>query len=451
MRLRKATLNCWSRVESLDGRLLFLLLFGLGVTVRMLGSIFLKTYLDLTRYEMERAALSLAHTGRLADPYMIPTGYTAHVAPGYAAILALIFHFFGDGPLGELVKNFVSSAAAAAQYALLPAIVPALGIPRRAGIVAGFLGALLPLKYSTEVIGDWESAFAGLALALLIWATARAWKRERFTARLGAWHGVAWGLAILISSNLLVVLAGVTLAGFFTAGRARPRAYIRYAAALACATLLCLAPWAWRNERRLGALIFTRSNFGLELRVSNNDLATPLDLSNFKNGVYRTYHPLTNLQEAEAVKAMGEPAYNRDRLRLAVRWIEANPARFADLTAHRFLYTWFPDTSARSRDAMLWCETIAAALGLVLLWRAEPRYAALLIATLVSYTAIYCFIQVLTRYRYPIDWILLICGTYFATAVAEEIAARRHARGRALPLYGQPNLSTYSGNAGASQ
>jgi len=39
----------------------------------------------------DRVAASLLRTGRFADPYLIPSGPTAHLPPLWPAILALIF------------------------------------------------------------------------------------------------------------------------------------------------------------------------------------------------------------------------------------------------------------------------------------------------------------------------------------------------------------------------
>jgi hypothetical protein len=372
---------------------------------------------------MERAALSLAHTGRLADPYLIPTGYTAHVAPGYALLLAAIFRIFGTGYIAEIVKELVSSSAAAAQYAFLPLIAPALGIGRRAGIAAALFGAFYPVKFAAEVVGDWEASFAGLALVLLIWAVAATWRTRNFTASRGAWQGLGWGAALLISPSLLPILIVTVALGFFLLGRRRPGQYLAYAAAMSLMTALCLAPWAWRNQRVLGAPVFTRSNFGLELWLSNNDLAGPLEPENDSSRLYHALHPSENLREAEAVRRMGEVAYNRDRLRLGLRWIRAHPRRFAILTAERFLYTWFPRTG-RPRDAVLWCLTITSALGLTALWRSQRIFALLLASCLCAYTGAYYLIQVDVRYRYPIDWIVLITAAHFLAVAAAYVTAR---------------------------
>ena len=42
------------------------------------------------------SALALLHTGAIADPYLIPTGPTAHTAPGTVGLIAAVFAIF-DG------------------------------------------------------------------------------------------------------------------------------------------------------------------------------------------------------------------------------------------------------------------------------------------------------------------------------------------------------------------
>lgn len=418
-------------VEKINNSVLFLLIFAVGIAIRLLMSLHLGTYTSFNRYEMERAALSLARTGRLADPYMVlPTGYTAHVAPGYALVLAAIFRFFGEGTAGQWAKEFVSSAAAVAQYALFPIMAPTLGISRSAGLAAAIFGMALPLKYSTEVMGEWEATFAGLALTLLIWATATQWNRRQFSIREAALVGIGWGAGILISSALLTVMLAVAAVGLFVAGWRTRRLYAIYAIAMLIAAGLTLTPWAWRNELRLGSPIFTRSNLGLELRFSNHDAASPLEWMNTAAGNYLRYHPSQNLAEAEAVRSMGEAAYNRDRLRTALAWMKSHPARLAQLTFYRFLYTWFPNTPEHKRDKILWCETVAAALGLIALWGTRRNAAALLTATLIGFTALYYFIQVIVRYRYPVDWILLLLSAHFAAVAAGKILAERRVRAK---------------------
>ena len=411
----------WLCFEGLGQKRACLLIFLVGVSVRMALSLLNGTYADLARYEMERAALSLARTGRLADPYLIPTGFTAHVTPGYPLLLSAIFHLFGTGYSAEIIKELCSSAAVAAQYALLPLIAPAFGITFRAGLAAGLFGALLPVKYSTEVMGDWEAPYSALAMVLLIYTVALTWRSRRFTVLKGVCQGAGWGIALLISSALLPVLAVTTVLGFFRTGSRTARPYLTYAAALGLTTVLCLVPWAWRNQVRLGAPIFTRSNFGLEIRLSNNDFASPVELQNLRTGVYERFHPFLNEGEAQAVRSMGEVAYNRDRLHRALMWIRTHPRRLAVLTAQRFLYTWFPNRSPR--DILLCLITIASTLGLFALWHSSPKFALLLVASIASYTLVYYLVQVSARYRYPVDWILLLATASWATGILPRLIA----------------------------
>jgi hypothetical protein len=411
------------RLESWSGPSLFCTIFLTAVIVRMSLSLWLGTYQDLTRYEMERTAIAFAHTGTLANPYNIPTGPTAHVSPGYPVLMGLIFRYVGEGWAGEIVKELLSVSAAAALYALFPFAAVAFGIGRRAGLLAGIAGALFPLKYQTEVNGDWEATTAALALLLMAYVTAKTWRNRNFTLRRGAWEGLGWGVTLLFASALFSVFCGLLLAGFAALGRHRPKAYLAYAAASLGIAALCLAPWAWRNQRQLGSPIFLRSNTGIELRISNNDMAGPSEPENYLRGVYFRYHPLQNPAEAEAVRRMGEPAYNRDRLRQALAWMRSHPQRFAGLTALRFLYTWFPHTTAHKRDLVLDAFTLASIAGFVLLFRAD-RFAALLLAVLpLTYTPLFYLVHVNVRHRYPIDWVVSLTACYFAVCVAERLFA----------------------------
>ena len=85
---------------------------------------------------------------------------------------------------------------------------------------------MCPIKYTTEVTGDWEAAIAALALMLLAYGAAVTWREQSFTLRRGALLGLGWGAALLISPALLPVLLVVTVLGAWVAGRQRPRAYL---------------------------------------------------------------------------------------------------------------------------------------------------------------------------------------------------------------------------------
>src|ERR1700692_876235 len=75
--------------------------------------------------ELEQVAQALALHGSFADPYLHPTGPTAHVAPGVAFIIGAIYAVFGIGWQGDLVRRFLAALVCSIQYALLPRVAMA--------------------------------------------------------------------------------------------------------------------------------------------------------------------------------------------------------------------------------------------------------------------------------------------------------------------------------------
>jgi hypothetical protein len=175
--------------------------------------------------------------------------------------------------------------------------------------------------------------------------------------------------------------------------------------------LLCLAPWAIRNYFALGSPIATRSNLGIELKVSNNDQAGPDEHNNSKHGVYNRYHPLQNASEARKVRAVGEVAYNKHELADAVAWIRTHPRRFAQLTVERTLLYWFyiggPDSVLeRTKYSGLAFLHLLGLIGILVLFRSNPVTATVLGVVLLIEPLPHYLVHVGPRHSYDIDWIL---------------------------------------------
>jgi hypothetical protein len=388
----------------------FLLLFVLGFASRTGLVVLTHQYRDTTRYELQREAYSLATTGTLGNPYAIETGPSAHVSPGYPIILAGIYCMFGAGERGEMVKEIAASTVSAAGWAMLPVAASALSLTAVVGFLAGFVGALLPLKLSVETKGDWEAPYTALAVMLIACMSASLWRQKRFTISHALRSGAAWGISLLFVSALLPVLLTFAVAGFFRAPFSR---YGRFLAVQLTVVALLLLPWILRNQRALGSPISTRSNFGLELRLSNNDLAGPLERDNYERGVYHVYHPLQNVKEAERLRALGEPAFNREATQEALDWTFHHPARFATLTAQRIFYFWFqPVPGQTGKAVILGVEAILGLLGLGLFlranfWSALPLALFVLVLPLPNY-----LVHVGLRHRFGLDWICLLLSVY---------------------------------------
>src|SRR3954464_2288711 len=90
--------------------------------------------------ETARVAYFLRTQGVFANPYApLPTGPTAHVAPGYPALLAAIYWVFGTGAAGAFMFQAVDACILVLQVALIPVAATALGAGRWTGLLAALL------------------------------------------------------------------------------------------------------------------------------------------------------------------------------------------------------------------------------------------------------------------------------------------------------------------------
>jgi hypothetical protein len=402
-----------------------LLIFAIGLVIRLLFIVAAHPYRDLSRYELERTALSLSRTGLYGNPYAIPTGPTAHVSPGYTLILAGIFHSFGEGKGAEIIKELVSAAVTSLGFAFLPFAADRLFRAPAIGVIAGMICAIFPWKPLVQIDGDWETPYTALILTLLVPLTVKLWKSQDFAWRTAVGHGLLWGIGLLFASVLLPLLPLLAAIGFLFNTRATRGSYVRFLALQFLIAGVCLAPWIVRNQRALGAPIASRSNLGLELRVSNNDDATPNQRDNLLLGVYDKYHPLQNVKEAERVRDLGEVQYNRWANEQAKEWIRLHPKRFLVLTLGRIKDFWlYPDPS-KVKTLFGDLTAILGLIGLLQAWRHDKRDGAVLTSVLLVYSAPSYLIHVGVRQRFPVDWILILLSVF---AIASYMQRRETVR-----------------------
>lgn len=387
----------------------FLLLFSIAVAVR-LGFLFgmQREHIQWTG-ELEQIALTLTQTGAFANPYMEPTGPTAHNAPGLVFIFALIFKFFGAGFAGFAVKCSFIAACYGVLYGAMPKIARGLGLPAQVGLLAGLVGATLPLRRSGELHMAWEEPISALLFAAAGVLTIRAWRAARLDWRTGLSYGALWGAAFHFAPALLpafVALLGVTM------WRAKfSRRSVKWVTAAALACLAVIAPWTIRNKQQLGAWMFMRSNFGLELLVSNNDLAGPTIVEN--NEIYQYFHPGFSEDVAREVARAGEVNFHKAALEQAKTWIETHPRRFAELTRDRFVAFWMGGAPRFVTSWLIGGITLLGFAGLWMAWRdGRQRMVWLFGAIWVSFPLLYYFVQINQRYRIPMEWTVLLSASY---------------------------------------
>jgi len=361
---------------------------------------------ELFRPEPVRIAISLANSGAFADPYAIPTGFTAHAAPLYPAMLAPIYYFFGDTRAADFARIILSVAAASASYALLPGVAQALGMGAAAGILAGAAGALLPAHFWPESMGEFETAWVPVFLEISVILFAKIGQSPPLSVVSALCAGAWCGLGILLSPSVVPVLIGW---GALAVSRFRSNRKWYLAAVLA--TFVTIAPWLARNYLRLGDFVFIRDNLGLELFVSNNDHALAEIERNDVTPFYRSQHPFDSSEKARELRGQGEAAFERERTHRAMEWIRANPLRFAALTGARFRNFWFQELLRPLPRFLLWTLNAVAVAGALLLF-VRNRWAFLVLGSLIlTYPLIYYLIQNGMRYEHGVYWVTLLLAS----------------------------------------
>src|ERR1051325_11574009 len=110
-------------------------------------------------FEVSNVARHLAESGDFSDPFSLPTGSTAHVAPGYTAVLALAFKAFGFDHSAVLALIFLNVILLAMGAAFLPVLSQRVFGHPAPGIAGGIL-----LAVSAKLMPQHEAALSAVLL-----------------------------------------------------------------------------------------------------------------------------------------------------------------------------------------------------------------------------------------------------------------------------------------------
>jgi hypothetical protein len=389
------------------------MIFLLAVLLRLTLVFVLKTYSSVPNVEPDHVAKTLARAGFFGNPFGVPTGPTAILAPGWPFLLALIYGFVKTEVAAEVAKRILSTVLCSAQYALLPALANSLRLPIACGYLAGAIGALFPLFFWVETNGSWESPCIASMLVGMLILSARLFTAHPPSLYL---YGAGWGIVFLFTPAFASIFVAVLTIWWWYS---RNLLSILKVAAIAG---LVVSPWIIRNYSQLGALFFIRDSYGLELYMSNNPRAQALFEENLQ---YFDEHPNDNGTQALRLRAMGEVAYFNERRDKAIVWMRSNPGRFARLTAERALYFWFPRFKRPASTVLAIIVSVLAFGGLAALLRGKHRPAAqLFVAIWIAYPLPYYLIQVDPRYRYPLYSSSLLLAAVWAYPWLRRVAAR---------------------------
>lgn len=372
--------------------------------------------------ENMRAGFALASRGVLADPFILPTGPTAHVAPLYPALIAGSVRLAGDAELGLLIARSALAILFGAFLALLPALAQFVGFERRAGRVAAlvFLVPTPPIFMWIEATGQHETVLTAVLFATAVAATLGSMRLDQLQPRRAVALGCAWGVAAHASPVIAPPLA-VLLATGLVLPRIDRRQLLGFSAILLATMIVVVTPWTLRNARVIGGFAFIRDNFGLELAVSNSDSASP-DMRENMGGTM-TRHPFFDRNEAIEMRRQGERRYYAERSAEAKEWIRSHPGRFAELTAQR-IYLFFVPRMGVEHHALFYIPlltlfAIGAATAVV---RRSP--VALLVGVLLAFAAPHFLVQSSPRYSYPVLWILVLFASSAFLELWDRFAPR---------------------------
>lgn len=329
-------------------------------------------------------ARHLAADGHFRDPFGVPTGPTAHVPPAYPFLIATVLKFFGLNDAAVLALVLINAAMVGAMVSLLPVLSSSIYGTFKPGVICAIL-----ILVSSRVAVQWEAALSAL---LVVGASAAVFSCRRIAS------GLLSGLAFLTNPVSVLAIAPVAI------GRGR-----RFAAAVLGIALGVTAPWIVRNWIVVGAPYFVRDNFGLELYVSNRDIAGP---ELVRNPALAIAHPATSPGEAELVRTLGERGYNQRRMGEALGWIESHFPQFLQLTAQRTIYYWLPPPREGWQSYGYWAITLLSIPGFWL-GRKNRNSNVLVIASLM-YSIPYAIVQADVRYRYATLWMQALAAGYVA-------------------------------------
>lgn len=369
-------------------------------------------------FETVAIATNLAHQGTFANPLLVlPSGPSAVSPPLYPLLLALFMKVLQAPSFVLLAVALGCVFANAVTAALLPRVSVLFYGKASPGVFAAVLWLM-----AAQLFPSWDANYTAAALLVFCLYSAANIDSERVLASSVRSGVLAGGIFLL---NPMSVLVFVPWIGHLLASRrALLRRSLRHCCIIFGMVALMTFPWALRNYRIFGSFL-VRTGLGLNLYVSNNSCSETNLIDDLHSGCAALYQPNFNLNEAQALRDLGELNYDHQRLKTAETWMRAHPQRFSRLTFSRFLAFWFPSRSEHPFQASwMWLTTIFSIPGLALMFlRREPvRY--FVPITLFFYPLLYYVIFSDVRFRYPILWLSLLPAGYFLEWLVSRLKAR---------------------------
>lgn len=389
-----------------------LLVFVIAMTARAAALIYWSGYyvqVLTAQVEMRNIALSLATTGNFADPYGVPTGKTAHLAPVGPFLTSLIYRVWGISERAELVRGIVCAITSAVVCGLVVLLGFELGIARLTSLCAGTLAALAPHAAQfhsdiTEFDACLGSAFFICALLTLLRAVKYGGSRRRCVV-----FGLLAGLTILTYNSLLAPLAALLACAGLPFKRNPLRMPIKYVVWMVVSAAVIVLPWSIRNLVVFRQWVTVRSNFGLEFRIGQSDLSS--------DDATMQIHPANSKQTRALIHELGEPAAYAVLKREGFEWVRGHPSEFVRRVWRRVIYFWIPGASSHAKRVISLLIACAGLAGLLQLVRQNHRAALTIGLVWIAYPAVYYLLQSGARYQQPIGFSLYLMAALLIQAL----------------------------------
>jgi hypothetical protein len=412
-----------ARAPSHEWRDSFFWMAAIGFLLRLGAILILHTYRYRSAeghfdfgYEMGRIAASIASGHGFSNPFQTPTGPTAWEPPLYPYLTAEIFRLFGIYSNASAfvlltINSFFSALTAIPIY-----LIGKRTFGYTVALWSAWMWAVLPFTMYWSTKWVWETSLSALLLAVIFLCALKLQETE------GVWLwtalGALWAIAALCNPSLLSFLP-VSLAWIWHRRLKARRSWLPQTALSLLVFALLVAPWTARNYRVFGKFILIRDNLGSELRLGNGPGA---------DGTWMWYlHPTRNLLQMREFQRLGEVQYIAERKQQALNYIAQDPARFAGLSAKRFIYFWagLPRSSkiaalAPIKNSLFLASSVLALWGLGRALRRKVPGATLFFWLILVYPAVYYLVFPHPRYRHPIEPEMLLLGVYLITQAGKK-------------------------------
>lgn len=325
--------------------------------------------------------------------------------------------------LGQLIWGCVVGAAGAVVVGLAAEMVAG----RRVGIVAALVAALFPDLWINDGLLLSESLIP-LVVGLVVVTSYRFWRAP--APRRGFAMGLSVALAALTRSELVLLVPLAVIWAAWPGRSAGPPRRRRLACALAVlgSSALLIGPWVGFNLARFHEPVFTSSELGLTLAVSNCGPAY--------YGPYVGYWSFSCLDPIKFPPGLDGPGHDAVDRRVALSYMKAHETRIPAVVAARLgrdLGLFHPAQQLDLEWSLLGRPRLPAWLGMIAFYAAAlaalpglwilrrqrlPGWplAALVVDALLAAAA--AFGQ--SRYRVAIDVVVVVLASVSLTALADR-------------------------------